>query len=72
MGPQRYVEARVKRRLYSFKKVSIASLVEERREKKKKPLCSISSLTTNFMVTIGLQRYVKGELTSVSIDFAEC
>ena len=70
MGPQRYVEARVKRRLYSFKKVSIASLVEERREKK--PLCSISSLTTNFMVTIGLQRYVKGELTSVSIDFAEC
>ena len=69
MGPQRYVEARVKRRLYSFKKVSIASLVEERREK---PLCSISSLTTNFMVTIGPQRYVKGELTSVSIDSAEC
>ena len=69
MGPQRYVEARVKKRLYSFKKVSIASLVEERREK---ALCSISSLTTNFMVTIGPQRYVKGELTSVSIDFAEC
>jgi hypothetical protein len=42
VGPQRYVEARVKRRLYSFKKVSIASLVEERREKKTSVLDIIS------------------------------
>jgi hypothetical protein len=33
----------LKRRLYSFKKVSIASLVEERREKKKTSVLDIIS-----------------------------
>jgi hypothetical protein len=38
---------------------------------REKPLCSISSLTGTTKAAVGPQRYVKRELTSVSIDFEE-